>query len=99
MTRELIDIAVAQQAAQAFLNLLPPPTGFSYVLLDDDVITRDRCFVFFYESSRHLESNRFEDRLVGNGPILVSRESGEVQQLGTAKPVEAYIEEFESGLT
>ena len=79
MTRELIDIAVARQAAEVFLNSLPQPEGFSYVLLDDDVITRNRCFVFFYESSMHLEINRFEDRLVGNGPILVIRESGVVQ--------------------
>jgi hypothetical protein len=96
MTREPMNIAAARQAAQAFLNSLPQPAGFSYVLLDDDVVIRDRCFVFFYESSRHLESNRFEDRLVGNGPIFVSRMNGEVRQLGTAKPVETYIAEFES---
>jgi hypothetical protein len=96
MTREPMNLADARQEAQAFLNSLPPPREFSYVLLDDDVVERDRCFVFFYESSRHLETNRFEDRLVGNGPILVNRTTGEVRQLGTAKPVEAYLAEFEN---
>lgn len=72
MTHRQLDLALARQAAQRFLDALPQPSGFSHVLLDEDVIARVKCWAFFYESSMHLESGRFEDRLVGNGLILVS---------------------------
>jgi hypothetical protein len=47
--------------------------------------------VFFYESSRFLASNNFEDRFVGNGLVLVDRETGSARLLGTALTVECFF--------
>lgn len=96
MNSTLIDHAAAMQFANDLLKASPSRKDFSRVILDEYTIERSRCFVFFYESSRFLETKRFEDRLVGNAPILIDRESGAVQYLGTAFPVEKYIEEYEA---
>ena len=93
-----MDNTVARNIAEDFLGALPTPKDFSYVILDEYTIERTRCFVFFYESSQFIETERFEDRLVGNGPIMVDRKTGTVRQLGTALPVEYYIAEYEASL-
>lgn len=97
MSATLIEISTARQLVEGFLRSLPPPAGFSFVILDKYTIERPRCFVFFYESSRYLETGRFEDRLVGNAPILVDRKTGTIHALGTAFPVERYVAEYEAG--
>jgi hypothetical protein len=96
MNSDLICLSEAKQLASDFLGTGPLPQGFAYVILDEYTIERPRCFVFFYESSRFLETGRFEDRLAGNAPILVDRKVGIVQPLGTAQPVENYIAEYEA---
>lgn len=96
MNSVMIDMTTAKQIAIKFLGEPAPTAYFSFVMLDEYTIERPKCFVFFYESSRFLNTDRFEDRLVGNAPILVDRCSGVPQFLGTAEPVENYIEEFEA---
>jgi hypothetical protein len=91
-----IDLSAAQHVATQFLGQPVPATDFSFVMLDDCVIERPKCFVFFYESSKFLATDNFEDRLVGNAPILVDRETGVPRLLGTAEPVESYIAAFEA---
>lgn len=93
-----LDLQGAKTLSREFLDGAPRPANFSYVILDEYTIERELCFVFFYESSKFLETDKFEDRLVGNGPILVNRHSREVRQLGTALPVESYIEEYERSI-
>ena len=96
MSQQVIDIEVAKQIATSFLGEPKAPADYSFVILDEYTIERPKCFVFFYESSKYLETDRFEDRLAGNAPILVNRLTKEPYFLGTAQPVEVYIEEFES---
>lgn len=91
-----IDIAAAKRLVSDFLKGLPAPENFTLTILDEYTITRPKCFVFFYESSRYIETGRFEDRLVGNGPIMIDRSTGLLRSLGTALPVERYIEEYEA---
>lgn len=88
-----IDIFTAKEVACAFLGA-PASTDYSFVILDEYTIEHPTCFVFFYESSKYLETDKFEDRLAGNSPILVDRFNSEPQFLGTAEPVEFYINEF-----
>lgn len=98
MSSGLIEISDAKQIATDFLGSFPPPEGFSLVILDEYTIERPTCFVFFYESSRFLETGRFEDRLAGNAPILVDRKTRSARSLGTAHPVEHYIAEYEAAM-
>lgn len=95
MNSNLINLSAAKIIAAEFLGQPSPTLDFSFVLLDEYVIERSKCFVFFYESSKFLARDRFEDRLVGNAPILVERDTGTPRFLGTAEPVENYITAFE----
>lgn len=98
MSSVLIGDSDAKRIAIDYLESLPPPVGFSFVILDEYTIEKPTCFVFFYDSSRFLETGRFEDRLAGNTPILVDRKTRAVHALGTAHPVEHYIAEYEAAL-
>ena len=89
------DAKAAQKMATDALGNPPIGVEYSFVILTEYTIERPTCFVFFYESSRYLETGAFEDRLAGNAPILVDRRTGELHFLGTAEPVEFYIKEFE----
>lgn len=67
---ELID------AKALAMHLLSSPTlegSYSCVILDDLTIERQNFFVFFYDSSRYLETGDYEDRLFGNAPIVVEK--------------------------
>jgi len=96
MNKEAIDIATAKKIATDFLGEPKAPADYSFVILDEYTIEKPKCFVFFYESSKYLETGMFEDRLAGNAPILVNKITKELLFLGTAEPIEVYIEEFES---
>jgi hypothetical protein len=49
---------------------------------------------FCYESVEYMETENFSSRLVGNGPLLVDRETGEMYVLGTSKPVKHSVEDY-----
>ena len=96
MNSKPIDLSTAQHIARQFLGQPEPVAEYSFVVLDDCLIEKPKCFVFFYESSKFLATDSFDDRLVGNAPILVDRETGAPRFLGTAEPVESYIAAFEA---
>ncbi len=60
--------------------------------------TRDKGYgwVFVYQSKAFVQSGDMAESLVGNAPILVDRVNGELRVFGTAKPIEAYLAEYES---
>ncbi|MEV6373514.1 YrhB domain-containing protein [Micromonospora musae] len=55
------------------------------------------CWVFGYQSVRYIETGSFLDSLVGNGPILVDRQTGQPHTTGTALPSDYYVAEYVSG--
>jgi len=88
----------AKEIASNLLGSSNQSEDFKYIILNEYTIERRDCFVFFYESSRYLETKQFEDRLAGNSPILVEKNTGIAHWLGTAEPVDYYIAKFESGV-
>ena len=68
-------------------------------LVKDATIARPYGWVFFYQSRAHLQNpSDFSSALVGNAPILVDKVDCEIRVLGTARPVEWYLAEYEKGL-
>lgn len=94
----MIDKATAKQIAMSYLGQDPPSDGYEFSILDEYTIERPRFYVFFYESSQFLKSGQFEDRLMGNGPILVRKDGGQLLKLGTALHVDVYISNYEASL-
>ncbi|QTD45508.1 YrhB domain-containing protein [Ottowia testudinis] len=91
----LIEISTAKQIAVNFIGSTSQSCDFNFVIIDEHTIERSGCFIFFYESSKFLKTGKFEDRLVGNSPVLIDRKNGDAKYLGTAMPVESYIYEYE----
>ena len=88
----------AKDIAEAYLA---PSAEFplEVAILDAETIERAFGWVFFYESRRHLLTGQFEDRLVGNAPLIVNRFTGKVVPTGTAFPIEYYLSEYEASLS
>ena len=66
-----------------------------FALAVDRTIERDKCYVFFYNTRRFLETGENRYRLAGNGPILVSKHDGYLRAYGSRRPVEEDIADFE----
>lgn len=49
---------------------------------------------FCYQSKEYLETGSFSAQLAGNGPFLIDKETGELHVLGTAKPLEEYLDQY-----
>jgi len=66
------------------------------IVLSEHTIEKEWGWVFFYQSKRYLETDNFSDRLAGNAPYIVNRQTGDCVVTGTAYPTEHYIEEYEA---
>lgn len=49
---------------------------------------------FCFQSKEYLETGVFSARLVGNGPIVVDRNSGDMYFFGSDKPLHQHLEEY-----
>jgi hypothetical protein len=88
----MLTVAEAQRIAEEALS---QP---DYRILVEDTMERPYGWVFFYPSKDFLESGNVLDMLLGNAPLLVLRETGEVRTLGTAHPVEVFLERVDEEL-
>ena len=71
------------------------PSDDQIILVDEATIERPWGWVFFHSSKKWIETQDIHYAMAGNAPILVERASGRLLTLGTAKPVERYIEAYE----
>lgn len=50
---------------------------------------------FCFESKEYLETGLISCRLAGNSPFIIDKDSGEIFTLGTARPLENYLQDYE----
>lgn len=55
-------------------------------------------WVYFYDSSKHVQTANESDRLVGNAPLIVDRNDGRLYVTGTARPIEHYLDLYRRGV-
>jgi hypothetical protein len=65
--------------------------GVECVLVDEHTLEEPFGWVFFYQSAAHLRSGETSDRLAGDSPLVVMRDTGEVRTTGTAYPLDHYL--------
>ncbi len=58
----------------------------------------DFGWVFFYDSSAHVESGAASEALAGNAPLIVDKIDGKLYVTGTAHPIGHYLEEYRRGI-
>lgn len=51
-------------------------------------------WLFCFDSKEYVETGDFSFQLVGNGPILIDKDTGELHVFGTALPPKEYVEEY-----
>jgi hypothetical protein len=66
-----------------------------FVIMLEETIETNDYWVFFYNSSKFLETGNFSYSLIGNAPFIVDKYKGEIYVTGTARSIEYYMEEFE----
>jgi hypothetical protein len=91
----VIDKARAEEIAEAWLHAPERRGSPDLVLLRDLTWAKPYGWVFFYDSREHIETGSISSALAGNAPVLVLRRDGEVRVLGTARPVEEYLADYE----
>ena len=74
------------------------PPDDSFVVVEEQTIERGFGWVFFYNSAKFLKTTNPRDSLLGNGPIIVNRNSGTVEFYGSGTPIEDIIEAYEKRL-
>lgn len=60
-------------------------------------IEKDYGWVFLWQSKRYIESGDLRDMLIGNCPVLITKE-GKLVLLPTSHPVEESLRRYELGL-
>jgi hypothetical protein len=70
----MISLREAETKILAHLRNLSETYGVDLTLMKDATIEIDFGWVFFYDSKAYLKSERYRDRLAGNGPIIVDKE-------------------------
>ena len=89
-----------QQAEQLALEHIKPSADYIKKTLPDDEIVIEHsvefhdCWLFYVNSKRYLETHNIVHRLLGGGPVLVGKESGNVYQGGSGGTVEMWLSEF-----
>jgi hypothetical protein len=88
--------AITLEHATAMVRAHVASSEADLVVVEAATRTYPWGWVFFYDSRQHLASGEPEDSLLGNAPLLVERESRRLLTLGTAHPVEHYVENYEA---
>ena len=65
------------------------------IILNDKIIDRPEYWVIPYTSKMWHETENMTYAIVGNAPIIVNKQSGEMTETGSALPIEAYMEDYE----
>lgn len=85
-----IDRDAATVLARKEIDQLSDEIGMAVEIYSEYTREIDQGWVFFYNSEEYMRTGNFRSALVGNGPILVTRE-GAVHYLPTALPWEEAV--------
>ena len=55
-------------------------------------------WLFFYHAKELLEQEKPASILVGNAPLIVDKNDGQLYVTGTGRPIEHYIEQYRKGI-
>src|SRR3569833_1250647 len=92
----MVSFNKARELAEAWVRVI---MNGEAELIRQATLSKPYGWVFFYQSSEFVrDSTNTLAALAGNAPIVVDRINGEIRVLGTARPVEWYLSEYERSL-
>lgn len=65
------------------------------VVLYEPIVERDFGWVFGYQCKQFFQSKEISVALAGNAPLLINKHKGTLFVLGTAYPLDFYIQNYE----
>lgn len=88
----------AQEIVHGFINESDPYWPDKPEMVITEVEDHPLGWLIYWTSSRFLKSNNISDALAGNGPILISRDTGDFETTGSAPPLAERVAEAETRL-
>jgi hypothetical protein len=70
-------------------------TADPFVVIDKNTIEKTFGWVFFYNSSKFVETGEPRYRLAGNGPVIVNKYNASVEFFGAGRPPLELVAEYE----
>ena len=58
-----------------------------------DTIEKEKALIFYYTSSKWLQTGSISDAIAGNGPLIISKANGKIFTIDTSNDIEKSIEE------
>lgn len=91
----MIDYENAEKIAKNYVSSMQGATeAADLVLVGEETLTEGFGWVFFYNSAKWLETGDIRYAIAGNAPFIVDANDGSVSEMGTAEPIEVYIDEY-----
>lgn len=84
----------ARDIAAAKVKTLSEQHDFQ--LIDKRTTERDFGWVFFYQTRKYIETGKIEDSVPGCGPVVVLKETGQLEFLPSSGPPARAIDDFEA---
>ena len=69
-----------------------------YIIVEDQVTEMSWGWVFIYNSRQFIETGDDQYQLMGNAPIFINKETGQIRHTGTAHDIDHYVAEYENEL-
>jgi hypothetical protein len=96
----MINRETAKKIAFDFINSdsLDIDGGNKWVVIDEYTIEKKYGWIFSYNSQKFLETGDYSYSVVGNGPVIVNRKTGEVEEIAGGPFYKKNLEEYEEKL-
>lgn len=90
----MIDVKEARRRVEEYLRNSLRRSAHDIVVVDEHTRHEDFGWVFFYNTRAYVELGDKRHALVGNAPLIVDRDTGEIHMTGTALPTEHYLQHY-----
>ncbi|MFN8305885.1 MAG: YrhB domain-containing protein [Ferruginibacter sp.] len=90
----MINLEQAKAIAKSKLEEIQSKTNYELMLLEDQILSFEFGWVFFYQSADYIATGNQVSMLGGNAPFLVDKYDGNVFLTGTRKDIHEYINIF-----
>lgn len=85
------------KAANIYLEALETKIGEPLILPEELMIKKKYGIYFLYHSKKYWETKNWEEKLLGNAPFLVEKNTGKIIEFGTSRSIDYYTQEYEAG--
>lgn len=89
----MIDVAEARRLVASYVSGLQLADGAA--ILDEQTVVLPYGWVFYYQSETFARTRNLFASYVGSGGVLVEASSGRLFELGSARPLEWHLRNFE----